>query len=134
MRNNQKQRVFIAARKRGFDVHFVYALLLEWGLPPTHSQVKVQRGRGFIPKEFDGVTVKVPFSFNPGDYREITAEQANNCIAGLIAAKQYEDTHCGQCGANLNLGYCVVCQHEQLGHKLSVLDDLEFADVKLPPA
>jgi hypothetical protein len=57
---NNKQKVFIAGRKLGFDPVIIRNLLTLLGAKPTHSEVKVVRATRLI--EYNGRLV--PYSYN----------------------------------------------------------------------
>jgi len=82
-----KQRVFIAARKRGITPKRVHALLANHGLPPTLSDVGARRLTGETWHGF-------PYSYrDPNDFRGITREQGNMLVSYVIKnANQLRET------------------------------------------
>lgn len=75
---HHKQRVFIAARKRGITPATVRGLLSWRGLPPTLSEVGARRKTG---ETWNGF----PYSYrDPNDYRGIHREWGDTLVNFVI--------------------------------------------------
>lgn len=83
MKNN-KQRVAIAARKRGLSVEETRRLFRVFGCPPTVAEVPYTIGTVWL-RNFWGEMV--PFSDNK-DKREISSEMADALIRELESFKE----------------------------------------------
>ena len=79
MKSN-KQRVFLAARRRGYTTSAVQAMLHEAGAPPSRSERRTDRGYRMVPMWDQEIgPVRVPM-VSDRDRRDIPAEMADEMI------------------------------------------------------
>ena len=94
MKSN-KQRVFLAARRRGYTAAQVNAMLHAAGAPPSRSECRADRGHRMVPMYDQEIgPVRVPM-VSGRDRRDIPAEMADELIRRLMA-EELKEVHHGE--------------------------------------